>query len=206
MACVGGSSGKGQREHGSVEMLPGWTMSFPQLYLKDRVLPPADKTFHLATRAQGSQLSGGFPTRPCGQAFHPFSLPHSFFSFFLSACHCLSLWGVFELVMTATKSVHSCTHSGLVFFLFSGVFIFSYLLQVLVRKKSQAACNNNLLITETQLGLQRSLNNQAGGIISCVQSKQAPATARQTEKKIQNRNNEALGWKQHENNSAGFTL
>lgn len=62
--------GKGQREHGSVEMLAAWTMSFPEPYLKDRVLLPVDKTFHLATRALGSRLSGGFPTRPCGQAFY----------------------------------------------------------------------------------------------------------------------------------------
>lgn len=47
--------------------------------LKDRVLPPADKTFHLATEAQGFKLSGGFPSRPCGQGFQP--LPHSFFHF-----------------------------------------------------------------------------------------------------------------------------
>ena len=97
-------------------MLVGWTMSFPQPYLKDRVLLPADKTFHLATRAQGSQLSGGFPTRPCGQAFQPFFsssiynavfllLPLSY-PFFIAVCRCLSLTplqGVFELWVTATQ-------------------------------------------------------------------------------------------------------
>lgn len=72
MACVGGSGAKGQSEHESVEMPVGLTMRFPQPLLKDRVLPLADKTFCLNTRSCGSQLSWGFPKRPCGQEFHPF--------------------------------------------------------------------------------------------------------------------------------------
>lgn len=72
LACVGGSSAKGQSEHESVEMPVGSTMRFPQPLLKDRALLPADKTFRLNTRSCGSQLSWGFPKRPCGQEFHPF--------------------------------------------------------------------------------------------------------------------------------------
>lgn len=47
--------------------------------LKDRVLPLADKTFHLATKGWASsfELSGGFPSRPCGQGFQPSPI-HSF--------------------------------------------------------------------------------------------------------------------------------
>lgn len=70
--CFMAAMEKGQREHGSVEMLDAWTMNFPYPYLKDRVLLPVDKTLHLATRALGCLLSGEFPTRPCGQAFHHF--------------------------------------------------------------------------------------------------------------------------------------
>lgn len=72
MACVGGSGAKGQSEHESVEMPVGLTMRFLQLLLKDRALLPADKTFRLNTRSCGSQLSWGFPNRPCGHEFHPF--------------------------------------------------------------------------------------------------------------------------------------
>lgn len=106
LACVGGSGAKGQSEHGSVEMPVGWTMSFPQPLLKDRALPPADKTFRLNAGSCGSQLSWGFPNRPCGQEFHPFPDSswkfHSFFFFSPVGC-CLFHWDVFQASVTAMK-------------------------------------------------------------------------------------------------------
>lgn len=113
LACVGGSGAKGQSEHGSVEMPVGWTMSFPQPLLKDRALPPADKTFRLNTRSCGSRLSWGFPNRLCGQEFHPFPdsswNSHSFI--FFPVCCRLLRWDVFQASATAMKGASSSVGS-----------------------------------------------------------------------------------------------
>lgn len=66
--------------------------------------------------------------------------------------------------------------------------------------------NYKLLITRRQLGPQHSLNNQAGGITSCVQTRRAHHNREAGWGENTKRNNEVLGWKQHENNTAGFTL
>lgn len=114
LACVGGSGAKGQSEHGSVEMPVGWTMSFPQPLLKDRALPPADKTFRLNTRSCGSRLSWGFPNRLCGQEFHPFPdsswNSHSFI-FFSPVCCRLFHWDVFQASATAMKGASTSVAS-----------------------------------------------------------------------------------------------
>lgn len=170
LACVGGSGAKGQSEHGSVEMPVGWTMSFPQPLLKDRALPPADKTFRLNTRSCGSQLSWGFPNRLCGQEFHP--LPDSSwnsqsFLFFSLSVACFS-----SLCDSHERRVHIC---GLFFF---QVISYLHFLCAVVWKPnpetvlSSHICrqlsNNNQAIKPTIFS-----NNQAGGVTSSVQKRRA---------------------------------
>lgn len=145
---------------------------------------PTDKTFHLATRAQGSQHSGGFPPRPCGQVFHLFLsssiynsvffylFPYLFFPLSISL-HPKS--GVFETRVKATKKyVFICTHQGL----FSSFIYFHSPSSACCGQKTKSDSfillrlgNYNLVITRTQLGLQHSFNNQVNSFISLCPDK-----------------------------------
>lgn len=75
--------------------------------LKDRVLPPADKTFHLATRAQGFGLSGGISQQTVRPRISPFSQsapPPLILSFFFPPHHYFSL-PVSRLILSRERGV-----------------------------------------------------------------------------------------------------
>lgn len=65
--------------------------------------------------------------------------------------------------------------------------------------------NYNFLITQTLLGLQHSLNNRASGI-TYVPTRQPHHRKEAGWEENTKRRNEVIGWKQRENNTAGFTL
>lgn len=176
LACVGGSGAKGQSEHGSVEMPVGWTMSFPQPLLKDRALPPADKTFRLNTRSCGSRLSWGFPNRLCGQEFHPFpdSSWNSHSSIFFLHCllPSLPLRCFSSLCDSHERCVHICR-----LFLFQVISYLHFLYAAVWKPNpgtvlSSHICrqlsNNTQAIKPTIFS-----NNQAGGVTASVQTSRA---------------------------------
>lgn len=157
---------------------------------------------------------GGFPTRPCGQACQDFL--HTSTSNSVSLLLPFVLHSSSKMCITVFLSVPGwpqrsvCISERIKFFLH--VYFLPLFFACCGEKTKTTGSfillslnNYSLLITQTQLGLQHSINNQASDITSCDQTRQAHHSRSAERDENTKRNKEVLGWKQLENNTAGLT-